>query len=151
MGATSQTTTTASIPDPSSTADDFGFRPPDDVVLALDCPSLTGDTTNINLHGKTYKFRSECGFDRTSDENINIVATMSYSYEHCLQACASYNGYNSPDRSDKCVNVFFIANLTYLDDHGGNCYLKSDTGERIEVESERRNLVVSSLLEQDAE
>lgn len=140
-------TTTASTPISSSTtASETPFIPPDDVVLALDCPSLTMDTTSIQLGSRRNDFRFECGVDLTSTSNINIVAVMAYSLDHCLRACVAYNDYAS---GDGCVAITFLADLSSLNQHRGNCYLKSERGEKKQFDASQRNVTISAVLKDD--
>ncbi|KAG9250318.1 uncharacterized protein F5Z01DRAFT_677878 [Emericellopsis atlantica] len=142
----SSTTTTTSEPSASPTTE-TGYQPPDDVVLALNCPSLTGDMTSTKLGAHTYDFDSECGVDRTGD-GIVIIGVMAYSFEHCLRACGAYNRYDNND--SKCLAITFFANLTSIDDSfSGNCYLKNAQGSRKPFDASERTTTISALLVED--
>lgn len=137
-------TATDSQTAPAATETSGSFAPPTDVNLALNCPSLTGDRTTIELpNGSIAAFISECGVDRDV-QRITIVAAITYSFEHCLRACAVYN---LGVREDKCVAVTWLADLpTIIDTYNGNCFLKASRGDRILYEDPLRNLRVSALL-----
>lgn len=139
-------TSTSSTSESSASPTETDYSPPDNVILTLNCPSLTGDRTYTELDDShTYYFDTECGVDRQGD-NINIVAVITYSFEHCLRACGAYNRY---DRGDKCVAITFIADLTSIVGFGGNCYLKSARGDRVLFDPPQRNTRVSALLVED--
>lgn len=144
----STTETTISSPAPSSTPSDSPFVPPTNRNLTLNCPDLTGDVTVSELDSNhTYTFKSECGFDRVVGAGQNIVAPITYSFEHCLRACGTYN---RNDRDDRCVAVTFMADMPWtIDQYGGNCYLKSERGRKEPFEPWRRNFTVSALLQED--
>jgi len=124
-----------------------GYQPPDDVMLALNCPSLTGDRTSTKLGAHTYYFDTECGVDRKGD-GINIIAVFAYSFEHCLRACGAYNRYDENDST--CLAVTFIADLTSIDgSFSGNCYLKNAHGNRVPFDASQRTTRISALLIED--
>ena len=146
ISSTSTSSTSESSASPTET--NYSPPPPDNVILALNCPSLNTDRTSIELDSThKYNFDTECGVDRKGDK-IDIVAVITYSFEHCLRACGAYNRYG---RSDKCVAVTFIADLPSLstEHFGGNCYLKSGKGERKSFDSSKRNSRVSAVLAED--
>jgi hypothetical protein len=96
-------------------------------TLALNCPGLNGNTMTATPRGvHTYSFEVMCGGDYGSGggQLPDIVGIISYSIEHCIDACA---GYNLNLGSTGCVGVVFNSNLTGWQTNWGTCFLKNTT------------------------
>lgn len=105
--------------------------------LALDCPGVDR-TTHSSFDGK--RFSLECNVDNlgkgreVAGTSIADLATVyAYSYQDCLDACASYNRMGSRfagrPSSMACRSASFRTDMNgdFPTDDGGNCYLKNAT------------------------
>ena len=90
-------------------------------VGVVDCPSSNGTTYTSN--GK--KFMKMCYTDLPGPGVLNLDQITVNSLEHCIDACASYNG-----AKGSCSAVSYSANITqiYPQQHA-NCWLKDKSGE----------------------
>jgi hypothetical protein len=93
--------------------------------LPLDCPGLTGKTQRIELGTQAWEFTPTCGLDYIG--TFDLLAIITYKFEDCLRACASYNRNHG---SDGCKAVHFEAHNIYkvAEENYGNCWLKNSTG-----------------------
>lgn len=114
--------------DPVTSGEGFLDLPPTIGRVPVDCPNLDATTHKVTPQSKTYTFKTTCGGDSDPGEgDLNILAFLSYRLSDCLRACASFNERgNAPNTT--CRGVHFHANLQYVDDKGGNCWLKKSVG-----------------------
>ena len=98
---------------------------PVDGNLPLDCPGLTGKTQRISLGTEAWEFAPTCGLDYIG--TFDLLAVLTYRFEDCLRACASYNRNHG---KDDCKAIHFEAHNVYqvTEVNYGNCWLKNSTG-----------------------
>lgn len=117
-------------------------------MLELDCPNLTDTTHKVTPIKQTFTFGATCGEDYpTGGPNVDIISIVSYTLSDCMRACAVFNERNTvPDT--KCVAVHFYADLKWIVERGGNCWLKSDIGKPVvDRDEDTKNLHVKADLE----
>jgi hypothetical protein len=71
-----------------------------------------------------WDFDLTCGASFSRGANSDIMAIISYSFYHCLQACASYN---QKSGRDVCVGAEFDSDLSTAYELAGNCFLSNST------------------------
>lgn len=111
-------------------------------TLSLDCPGLTA-TQTIDLGGPEWTFTPQCGVDLNGD-GVDILAIVSYSFEDCLMACASYNRNSG---TTDCVGVEFSADMANIASNFGTCWLKKYTSvQTVDTNSTNFDLHVAAIL-----
>ncbi|PKS08606.1 hypothetical protein jhhlp_004992 [Lomentospora prolificans] len=117
--------------DPDTSPEGFLALPATIGRVPVDCPNLDSTTHKVTPQSKTYTFKAICGGDSDPNEgDLNILAFLAYRFSDCLRACASFNERgNVPNTT--CRGVHFHSDLKFVDDKGGNCWLKKSVGKML--------------------
>ena len=105
------------------------------LVPTSSCSSLSAPyTSSIN----SARFAPHC---RTWYRGNNLLGVYVYTFEACMDVCASYNSYDYMHNSSRCYSVTYDAVKTNTGD--GNCWLKA----RPNIIASARDVTDSAVLE----
>jgi len=143
---TSATSTSTDSPTTTSSANSSTatFSVPSTGFVELACPSLDATTVTVDMGSKTWEFDMTCGASFSRSGSSDIMAVISYSFYHCLQACASLN---QNGNKNVCLGAEFDSDLSTAFVFGGNRFLSNSSSEVSKVNDENANRKVSGLLQ----